>query len=144
MDDTLTSWYDWIDVGRFDFERGGTLKQDISYFVHSKFHIHHTVIGMWMARWLLIKQKQRLLGLFLQSAFPEKAALRQQALQVEQASRQDWKIRINEMMNFLNELPCELTDYEEQYVRTLVEKVTVYDEYFIIEFKSGIEIQIYE
>lgn len=32
MDDTLTSWYDWIDVGRFDFERGGTLKQDISYF----------------------------------------------------------------------------------------------------------------
>lgn len=48
------------------------------------------------------------------------------------------------MMNFLNELPCELTDYEEQYVRTLVEKVTVYDEYFIIEFKSGIEIQIYE
>lgn len=76
MDDTLTSWYDWIDVGRFDFERGGTLKQDISYFVHSKFHIHHTVIGMWMARWLLIKQKQRLLGLFLQSAFPEKAALR--------------------------------------------------------------------
>lgn len=65
-----------------------------------------------------------------------------QELQIEQASRQDWKVRIDEMMSFLNELPCELTEYEEQYVRTLVEKITVYDKYFIIEFKAGIEIQI--
>lgn len=33
-------------------------------------------------------------------------------------------------------------EYEERYVRTLVEKVTVYDNYIIVEFKSGIEIQI--
>ena len=32
MDDTLTSWYDWIDVGRFDFERDNNLSQFISYF----------------------------------------------------------------------------------------------------------------
>jgi site-specific DNA recombinase len=65
-----------------------------------------------------------------------------QALQVEQAFRQDRKVRIDEMMDFLNDLPCELTEYEEQYVRTLLEKITVYDDYFIIEFKSGIEMQI--
>lgn len=32
MDDTLTSWYDWVDIGRFDFERDSTLNQAISYF----------------------------------------------------------------------------------------------------------------
>ena len=28
------------------------------------------------------------------------------------------------------------------YVRTLLEKITVYDDHIIVEFKSGIEIQI--
>lgn len=67
-----------------------------------------------------------------------------QALQNEQASRQDLRTRLDEMMRFLNDLPCELTEYEEDYVRTLLEKITVYDDYFIVEFKSGIEIQIDE
>ena len=65
-----------------------------------------------------------------------------QALQDEQALRQDLKTRIDEMMRFLNDLPCELTDYEEEYVRTLLERITVYDDHIIVEFKSGIEIQI--
>ena len=65
-----------------------------------------------------------------------------QALQNEQALRQDLKTRIDEMMRFLNDLPCELTDYEEEYVRTLLERITVYDDHIIVEFKSGIEIQI--
>jgi hypothetical protein len=67
-----------------------------------------------------------------------------QALQNKQASRQDLKTRIDEMMSILNGLPCELTEYEEHYVRTLVEKIIVRDNHFIIEFKSGIEIQIEE
>jgi hypothetical protein len=68
----------------------------------------------------------------------------QQALQNEQASRQDLKIRVDEMMHFLNNLPCELNEYEEEYVRTLLERITVYDDHIIVEFKSGIEIQIEE
>lgn len=67
-----------------------------------------------------------------------------QALQATQASRQDMKVRIDEMMSFLNSLPSEVIEYEEHYVRTLVEKVTVYDNYIVVEFKSGIEIQIEE
>ena len=67
-----------------------------------------------------------------------------QALQTQQASHQDMKVRMDEMMSFLNDLPCELIEYEEHYVRTLVEKITVYDDYIIVEFKSGIEIQIEE
>lgn len=67
-----------------------------------------------------------------------------QSLQNELASRQDLKTRIDEMMSFLNDLHCELTEYEEDYVRALLEKITVYDEHIIVEFKSGIEIQIDE
>ncbi len=67
-----------------------------------------------------------------------------QAIQAEEASRQDLKTRIDEMMAFLDGLSYELTEYEEQYVRTLLERITVYDDHFIVEFKSGIEIQIDE
>jgi len=65
-----------------------------------------------------------------------------QAIQTKEASRQDLKARIDELMDFLNGLPCDLTEYDEQYVRALLEKITVYDDHFIVEFKSGIEIQI--
>ena len=67
-----------------------------------------------------------------------------QAIQNEDASRQDLKTRINELIAFLEDLPCELMEYDEQLVRTLLEKITVYDDHFIVEFKSGIEIQIDE
>lgn len=67
-----------------------------------------------------------------------------QAIQAEKASHQDLKARIDELMDFLNGLPCELSEYDERYVRTLLEKITVYDDRFIVEFKSGIEIQIDE
>gem|GEM_PF-2300600 len=65
-----------------------------------------------------------------------------QAIQAEEASQQDRRTRIDEMMTFLNDLPRELTEYDEQYVRTLIDKITVNDDHFIVEFKSGIEIQI--
>jgi hypothetical protein len=48
------------------------------------------------------------------------------------------------MMTFLDCLSSELNEYDEQYTRTLIDKITVYDDYFVVEFKSGIEIQIDE
>ncbi|UUM12118.1 DNA recombinase [Clostridiaceae bacterium HFYG-1003] len=67
-----------------------------------------------------------------------------QAIQMEEASRQELKTRIDELKAFLEGLSCELTEYDEQFVKTLIDKITVYDDYFIVEFKSGIEIQIDE
>lgn len=67
-----------------------------------------------------------------------------QSIQTEEASRHDLKTRIDELITFLDNLSSELTEYDEQYVRTLLDKITVYDDYFIVEFKSGIEIQIDE
>lgn len=46
------------------------------------------------------------------------------------------------MIRFLNDLPCELTEYEEEYVRTLLEKITIYDERFFVEFKSGMSVDV--
>jgi hypothetical protein len=67
-----------------------------------------------------------------------------QDIHAESASRRDLKNRIDELIAFLDGLPCELTEYDEQFVRTLLDKITVYDDHFIVEFKSGIEIQIDE
>ena len=46
------------------------------------------------------------------------------------------------MTDFLNEQSYELEEYDEQLVRRLIEKITVYDDKLTIEFKSGVEIDI--
>lgn len=61
---------------------------------------------------------------------------------IENAEREGRRQRIAEMTTFLNEQSTELEEYDEQMVRRLIEKVTVHDNRFEIEFKSGIVIQI--
>ena len=67
--------------------------------------------------------------------------LKQNAL-VENAEREGKRQRIDEMTDFLNEQSCELEEYDEQLVRRLIEKVTVFDDKLTVEFKSGVEIDI--
>ena len=50
--------------------------------------------------------------------------------------------RIAEMADFLNDQPYELEEYDEQLVRRLIEKITVYDDKLTVVFKSGVEIDI--
>ena len=45
-------------------------------------------------------------------------------------------------MDFLNEQSCELEGYDEQLVRRLIDRVTVFDEKLTIEFKSSVEVEI--
>jgi len=86
-----------------------------------------------------IKKSSDELGMEVRGLRSEK-----QTLQAEEASHQGLRTQIDETMTFLDGLSCELTEYDEQYVRTLLDKITIYDDYFIVEFKSGIEIQIDE
>ena len=51
--------------------------------------------------------------------------LKQNAL-VENADREGKRQRIAEMNDFLNEQSCGLEEYDEQLVRRLIEKVTIY------------------
>ncbi len=46
------------------------------------------------------------------------------------------------MTEFLDEQPSELEEYDEQLVRRLIEKVTVFEEKLMVEFKSSEEIEI--
>lgn len=62
--------------------------------------------------------------------------LKQNAL-AESAERKGLKKRIAEMREFLDSQSTEVLEYDEQLVRRLIEKVTVYDERFEVEFKSG-------
>lgn len=65
--------------------------------------------------------------------------LKQNALVVN-AEREGRRQRIAEMTDFLNEQSHELEEYDEQLVRRLIEKVTVFNDKLAIKFKSGIEI----
>lgn len=67
--------------------------------------------------------------------------LKQDAL-VERAEREGLKKRVSEMVNFLNSQLSEVMKYDEQFVRRLIEKIIVYNERFVVEFKSGTSVNI--
>ena len=67
--------------------------------------------------------------------------LKQNAL-VENAKREGVKQRIREMREFLEQQSTDVTEYDELLVRRLIEKVTVYDERFEVEFKSGAKVDV--
>lgn len=46
-------------------------------------------------------------------------------------------------MNYtFREQPTALTEYNEQLVRRLIEKVTIYEDKFTVEFKSGVTVDV--
>ncbi len=46
------------------------------------------------------------------------------------------------MRKFLREQDTKVMEYDEQLVRRLIGKVTVYDERFEVEFKSGVKVDV--
>ena len=67
-----------------------------------------------------------------------------QKLQLENVNREELKKRIADMSAFLTEQPTALIEYDEQLVRRLIEKVTIYEEKFTVEFKSGVTVDVNE
>lgn len=58
------------------------------------------------------------------------------------AERDGRRQRIEEMRAFLEGQINELLTYDEQLVRRLVEKITIYEDRLAVEFKSGLEIAV--
>lgn len=52
--------------------------------------------------------------------------------------------RIDDMSAFLRKQPIALIEYNESLIRRLIEKITVYEDKFTVEFKSGISLDIRE
>ena len=61
-------------------------------------------------------------------------------LLLQEANEDGIRQRMADMVSFLQSEPEEVTEYSEYLVRRMIEKITVYDDHFVVEFKSGIEI----
>ena len=67
---------------------------------------------------------------------------KRQTILTEAAMRKDVQDRIEDLASFLDEQVEAVTEYSEALVRRLIEKITVYDEKLIVEFKSGLEVEV--
>lgn len=65
-----------------------------------------------------------------------------QDILMREADRDGRRQRIEEMKAFLQEQADAPLEYDEQLVRRLVEKVTVYEDRALVEFKSGLETDV--
>lgn len=50
--------------------------------------------------------------------------------------------QINDLQDFIKEQPTEITAFDETLVRRLIAKITVFEDRFALEFKSGLSIEI--
>jgi hypothetical protein len=47
-----------------------------------------------------------------------------------------------ELQNFIRKQQTDITEFDDSLVRKLIQQITVYDDHFTVEFKSGITINI--
>ncbi len=50
--------------------------------------------------------------------------------------------KIEDLETFFGELDGAVTEYDDSLVRRLIERITLYDDHFTVEFKSGIEVDV--
>lgn len=50
--------------------------------------------------------------------------------------------KVRELEEFIDSQDGPITEYDETLVRRLIEKVTVHDDHFTVEFKSGLETDV--
>ena len=67
---------------------------------------------------------------------------KRQTILTEAAMRKDVQDRIEDLASFLDEQVEAVTEYSDALVRRLIEKITVCDENLIVEFKSGLEVEV--
>ena len=67
-----------------------------------------------------------------------------QKMQLESANRDELKKRMADMSTFLKKQSTALTEYDEQLVRRLIEKIRIYEDKFTVEFKSGLTVDVNE
>lgn len=65
-----------------------------------------------------------------------------QSILTEAALKHDLQDRIEDLIAFLDEQTEAITEYSEPLARRLIEKVTVYDKRLVVEFKSGLQIDV--
>ena len=69
--------------------------------------------------------------------------LKQQSA-MDTSARDEQIRRINELQDFIRKQPTHLTEFDESLVKRWLKQITVYDNHFIVELKSGLRIEIEE
>ena len=67
-----------------------------------------------------------------------------QKLLLDNVNRDELKKRIADMSTFLKKQAPDITEYDEQLIRRLIEKVTINEDKFTVEFKSGLTVDVEE
>ena len=67
---------------------------------------------------------------------------KRQILLVEDASLSGENERINELIEFIRKNKFRTLEYDDKLVRKIIQSVTVYEDHFIVCFKSGIEVEV--
>ena len=57
-------------------------------------------------------------------------------------SRTEFLARINELEEFITSQPSEIKEFDENLVKRLLTKVTIYEEKLVFEFKSGVAVDV--
>lgn len=65
-----------------------------------------------------------------------------QDILAEVVERTDLKACMNDIIDFLEEMPTAITDYSETLTRSLVDRSTIFDEKIVVELKSGLELEV--
>ena len=65
-----------------------------------------------------------------------------QSILTEAALKHDLQERMEDLIAFLDEQTEAVTEYSEPLARRLIEKITVYDEKLVVEFKSGLTVEV--
>ena len=65
-----------------------------------------------------------------------------QRLLLEDANRAGMQQQIKELEAFLDKQQTKVTEYDEALVRKLIERITVYDDRLVFEFKTGFETEV--
>ena len=63
-------------------------------------------------------------------------------LRLEDANNDGAKERIKELGEFMDGMSGQIEEYDEDYARRLIERITADDDRFTLEFKSGLEMVV--
>ncbi len=67
---------------------------------------------------------------------------RKYVLQIETARLEGIRRRIQDLEDYMDGMSGEITVYDDSLVRKLIERITVCDDKYRVDFKSGIEIDV--
>lgn len=67
--------------------------------------------------------------------------MRRQA-EIDSVVKDEQVKQINDLQDFIKSQPTTITEFDETLVKRLIAKITVFEDYFAVEFRSGIAIEI--